>query len=130
MASAVPQLLHRPISPYLSTTRPFSSPSSSYHRLFPFPSPARNFSITLSTHSDSPPWRKSKRPRCLAMEAFSPLRNPIIYPDDHWGTWTALFAAGAFGVWSEKTKLGSMVKCKSCKMGLQRPADENRQRDR
>ncbi|CAN1751541.1 Uncharacterized membrane protein YjcL [Linum perenne] len=109
MASAVPQLLHRPFSSSLSTTRPFSSPSSSYRRLFPFPSSTRNFSITLSTHSDSPPWRKSKRPRGLVTEAFSPLRNPIISPDDHWGTWTALFAAGAFGVWSEKTKVGSMV---------------------
>ncbi|PON58185.1 hypothetical protein PanWU01x14_167840 [Parasponia andersonii] len=39
----------------------------------------------------------------------SQLKYPIIAPDDHWGTWTALFAAGAFGLWSEKTKFGSMV---------------------
>ncbi|XP_059451522.1 uncharacterized protein LOC132182315 isoform X3 [Corylus avellana] len=39
----------------------------------------------------------------------SQLRYPIISPDDHWGTWTALFATGAFGLWSEKTKIGSMV---------------------
>lgn len=45
--------------------------------------------------------------RCV--EARSQLRYPIISPDDHWGTWTALFAAGAFGLWSEKTKIGSMV---------------------
>jgi hypothetical protein len=29
----------------------------------------------------------------------SQLRYPIISPDDHWGTWTALFATGAFGLW-------------------------------
>nr|XP_023900008.1 uncharacterized protein LOC112011897 isoform X2 [Quercus suber] len=39
----------------------------------------------------------------------SQLRYPIISPDDHWGTWAALFATGAFGLWSEKTKIGSMV---------------------
>lgn len=37
------------------------------------------------------------------------MRVPIVSPGDHWGTWTALFAAGAFGLWSEKTKIGSMV---------------------
>ncbi|XP_038686604.1 uncharacterized membrane protein YjcL [Tripterygium wilfordii] len=44
-----------------------------------------------------------------SVEVRSQLRQPIISPDDHWGTWTALFAAGAFGLWSERTKLGSMV---------------------
>ncbi|KDP22238.1 hypothetical protein JCGZ_26069 [Jatropha curcas] len=39
----------------------------------------------------------------------SHLSHPIISPDDHWGTWTALFATGAFGIWSERTKIGSMV---------------------
>ncbi|KAK8692730.1 hypothetical protein V6N13_070337 [Hibiscus sabdariffa] len=39
----------------------------------------------------------------------SQLRYPIISPDDHWGTWSALFAIGALGLWSEKTKIGSMV---------------------
>ncbi|XP_021892108.1 uncharacterized protein LOC110810299 isoform X2 [Carica papaya] len=43
------------------------------------------------------------------VEARSQLRYSIISPDDHWGTWTALFAAGAFGLWAEKTKIGSMV---------------------
>ncbi|XP_076896894.1 uncharacterized protein LOC143550037 isoform X2 [Bidens hawaiensis] len=36
------------------------------------------------------------------------LNLPLISPDDHWGTWTALFATGAFGLWSERTKIGSM----------------------
>ncbi|KZV41023.1 hypothetical protein F511_13999 [Dorcoceras hygrometricum] len=39
----------------------------------------------------------------------SQLNSPIISPQDQWGTWTALFATGAFGIWSEKTKIGSML---------------------
>lgn len=35
--------------------------------------------------------------------------SPIVSPDDNWGLWTALFATGTFGLWSEKTKIGSMV---------------------
>ncbi|KAH6760580.1 keratin-associated protein [Perilla frutescens var. hirtella] len=35
--------------------------------------------------------------------------SPMVSPDDNWGVWTALFATGAFGLWSEKTKIGSMV---------------------
>ncbi|KAK8703362.1 hypothetical protein V6N13_021680 [Hibiscus sabdariffa] len=48
-----------------------------------------------------------KNPSFLVVR--SQLRYPIISPDDHWGTWSALFAIGAFGLWSEKTKIGSMV---------------------
>ncbi|CAA3031589.1 uncharacterized membrane -like [Olea europaea subsp. europaea] len=39
----------------------------------------------------------------------SQLNFPIISSQDHWGTWTALFATGAFGIWSEKTKIGSAL---------------------
>ncbi|KAF5743511.1 hypothetical protein HS088_TW08G00095 [Tripterygium wilfordii] len=39
----------------------------------------------------------------------SHLNFPIISPQDHWGTWTALFATGAFGIWSEKTQIGSAL---------------------
>ncbi|KAG0498041.1 hypothetical protein HPP92_002732 [Vanilla planifolia] len=31
---------------------------------------------------------------------------PLVSPDDYWGNWTVLFATAAFGIWSEKTKLG------------------------
>ncbi|KAL9225334.1 hypothetical protein vseg_001275 [Gypsophila vaccaria] len=34
---------------------------------------------------------------------------PVILPDDHWGLWSALLSIGAFGLWSEKTKIGSVV---------------------
>ncbi|GFQ05837.1 uncharacterized membrane protein yjcl [Phtheirospermum japonicum] len=33
----------------------------------------------------------------------------MVSPDDQWGVWAALFATGTFGLWSEKTKIGSMV---------------------
>ncbi|CAH2070222.1 unnamed protein product [Thlaspi arvense] len=39
----------------------------------------------------------------------SQLSTPLISGNDEWGTWTALFATGAFGLWSEKTKIGSAV---------------------
>ncbi|KAJ0261741.1 hypothetical protein HA466_0048020 [Hirschfeldia incana] len=39
----------------------------------------------------------------------SQLNTPLIPSNDEWGTWTALFATGAFGIWSEKTKVGSAV---------------------
>lgn len=35
--------------------------------------------------------------------------SPLVSPDDHWGVWTALLATGTFGLWSEKTKIGSIV---------------------
>ncbi|KAG9142025.1 hypothetical protein Leryth_009368 [Lithospermum erythrorhizon] len=34
---------------------------------------------------------------------------PLISPDDHWGVWTALFSTAAFGIWSERSKIGRMV---------------------
>ncbi|XVF09927.1 hypothetical protein REPUB_Repub07fG0139500 [Reevesia pubescens] len=39
----------------------------------------------------------------------SQLNFPLISANDHWGTWTALFATTAFGIWSEKTKIGSAL---------------------
>ncbi|CAL0328597.1 unnamed protein product [Lupinus luteus] len=51
-----------------------------------------------------------KQPRSKPSVAVrSQLRYPIISPNDHWGTWSTIFAIGAFGLWSEKTKIGSMV---------------------
>uniref|UniRef100_A0A7N2MHX2 Uncharacterized protein n=1 Tax=Quercus lobata TaxID=97700 RepID=A0A7N2MHX2_QUELO len=45
--------------------------------------------------------------RCLTARSLSNL--PLISPNDHWGTWTSLFAVGAFGIWSERTKIGSTL---------------------
>ncbi|XP_056849625.1 uncharacterized protein LOC108836233 [Raphanus sativus] len=39
----------------------------------------------------------------------SVLSTPLISPNDQWGMWTALFATGTFGLWSEKTKIGSAM---------------------
>ncbi|XP_044505211.1 uncharacterized membrane protein YjcL [Mangifera indica] len=39
----------------------------------------------------------------------SQLNFPLISPHDKWGTWTALFATGAFGIWSERTQIGSAL---------------------
>ncbi|KAL9255350.1 putative membrane protein YjcL [Drosera capensis] len=33
----------------------------------------------------------------------------LIAGEDHWGLWASLLGIGAFGIWSEKTKIGSMV---------------------
>ncbi|KAI3720713.1 hypothetical protein L2E82_31706 [Cichorium intybus] len=46
----------------------------------------------LSSSEDTP-----KLNRCLVV-ARSNLKFPLISPDDDWGTWTALFATGAFGL--------------------------------
>nr|AFK43461.1 unknown [Medicago truncatula] len=53
----------------------------------------------------------SKEPRITrsVVAVKSQLRYPIISSDDHWGVWSAIFSIGAFGIWSEKTKIGSMV---------------------
>ncbi|KAI4351665.1 hypothetical protein L6164_006001 [Bauhinia variegata] len=53
--------------------------------------------------------RKRSSVQRVSVTVRSQLRYPIISPDDHWGIWSALFAIGAFGLWSEKTKIGSMV---------------------
>ncbi|OVA13967.1 Protein of unknown function DUF819 [Macleaya cordata] len=44
-----------------------------------------------------------------SLKTRAQLNFPLISPHDQWGTWTALFATGAFGIWSEKTKIGSAL---------------------
>ncbi|KAL5727278.1 ferric-chelate reductase (NADH) [Ranunculus cassubicifolius] len=48
-------------------------------------------------------------PRSVKSCAQLNFNFPLISPHDHWGTWTALFATGAFGIWSENTKIGSVL---------------------
>lgn len=55
--------------------------------------PHRRVSIPLIHHRE----KRNSAPRTVKVS--SQLKYPIIAPDDHWGTWTALFAAGAFGLW-------------------------------
>ncbi|XP_017973091.1 PREDICTED: uncharacterized membrane protein YjcL [Theobroma cacao] len=64
-----------------------------------------------NTSSNKPLLSPLLIPKTRNVEVRSQLRYPypIISPDDHWGTWTALFVIGAFGLRSEETKIGSMV---------------------
>ncbi|XP_050223310.1 uncharacterized protein LOC126673272 isoform X1 [Mercurialis annua] len=87
------------LSPGLHSPPPSSRPITLRH-LFPYPS---RLQLSLTTAI-------SKTNLKRQIKVNSQLRYPIISPDDHWGTWTALFATGAFGIWSEKkTKIGSIV---------------------
>ncbi|KAL3699668.1 hypothetical protein R1sor_017690 [Riccia sorocarpa] len=81
------------------------------------------------TKEDEENWRLKKRSspsqfgklkdvdggRCSRLvcnaRAFSIVSSaaPIIAAGDTWGTWTVLLCAGAFGLWSEKTKWGSTL---------------------
>ncbi|KAK4431450.1 putative membrane protein YjcL [Sesamum alatum] len=68
--------------------------------------------LTFSSNNDrSLNLHLNTNPKSLARSvvAKSQLNFPIISPQDQWGTWTALFATGAFGIWSEKTKIGSTL---------------------
>ncbi|KAK4743595.1 hypothetical protein SAY87_009907 [Trapa incisa] len=53
----------------------------------------------------------SRRWKCLgcSVKVLSHIRLPIVSPDDQWGIWSALLTIAALGLWSEKTKMGSMV---------------------
>ncbi|KAL4575826.1 hypothetical protein LXL04_011913 [Taraxacum kok-saghyz] len=62
----------------------------------------RSFPVQTSRPSSSENLNRS-------VVARSNLQFPLISPDDHWGTWTALFATGAIGIWSERTKIGRMI---------------------
>ncbi|XP_061349696.1 uncharacterized protein LOC133294943 [Gastrolobium bilobum] len=92
----------------LSLSRPISSchlsPHCFIHRTVNT-SPLLQSTTTQTLTSFS-----SKKPRSNRSVALrSQLRHPIVSPDDHWGIWSILFTIGAFGLWSEKTKIGSMV---------------------
>ncbi|XP_038877446.1 uncharacterized membrane protein YjcL-like [Benincasa hispida] len=47
--------------------------------------------------------------RDVAVKSHLKLNVPLISPHDQWGNWTVLFSIGAFGIWSEKTKIGSAL---------------------
>ncbi|XP_028796735.1 uncharacterized protein LOC114752176 [Neltuma alba] len=81
---------------------------SRYGSLTPFPPREAE---TLSERTTRPfPKRLTLTPTSARLFTVrSQLKYPIVSPDDHWGTWSALFSIGAFSLWSEKTKVGSMV---------------------
>ncbi|XP_065869369.1 uncharacterized protein [Euphorbia lathyris] len=80
-----------PFSPSPAITTPPLHSSSSNNRRQPFLSPHPHPSLLRS------------------VTVRSNLNFPLISPDDRWGIWTSLFATGAFGIWSEKTKIGSTL---------------------
>ncbi|GAV76297.1 LOW QUALITY PROTEIN: DUF819 domain-containing protein, partial [Cephalotus follicularis] len=83
--------------------------------------------LSLLSSSSSPSSSSSSSTRNGNQTIFSPIIYPgnpnstrsvtvrsgsnlsLISPNDQWGTWTALFVTGAFGLWSEKTKIGSTL---------------------
>ncbi|KAJ4781381.1 hypothetical protein LUZ62_065638 [Rhynchospora pubera] len=91
--------------PLHQTTGPVHSSEPARSNHIPSHSPSRStylppLSLTL----------RQKRSQRVAIAASLKLPSvPLISPKDQWGNWTALFAAGAFGIWSEKTKLGSTL---------------------
>ncbi|GLU21135.1 hypothetical protein SLE2022_372960 [Rubroshorea leprosula] len=69
-----------------------------------------SLSLNKSQTFLSPRWLPEYPSRIRAVGVVrSQLSFPLISPNDQWGTWTALFATGAFGIWSEKTKIGSTL---------------------
>ncbi|WCJ36702.1 hypothetical protein M5689_017885 [Euphorbia peplus] len=105
MANFNPTLLNSTLYPSITTPSRHLSSSSSRHHHPPILSKC-TFSI-----SNTPPFSSYPIPliRQVKLRSYLNLNHPIISPDDHWGIWTALFATGAFGIWSEKTRIGSMV---------------------
>lgn len=78
----------------------------------PAPQLHKSHSRFLGNHQRSLffPLNSPKLSRSVAPNSIrSQLSYPIISPQDHWGTWTALLATGAFGIWSERTEIGSAL---------------------
>nr|GLL20123.1 uncharacterized protein LOC109173123 [Ipomoea trifida] len=83
-----------------------SSTASTNAKPFPRDSP-----MPLYNQRGKAPMWPPNRPNQLSSSVAvrSSLSYPIISPQDQWGMWTALFSVGAFGIWSEKTKVGSAL---------------------
>lgn len=101
--SSTPQNLVR-FSPKSSISHdPLSSASLRSNKIrTPFLSPVPTTTIT-------DPYRKSSSAPFLTTRVTSKLSFPLVSPNDYWGMWTFLFASGAFGIWSENTKIGSAI---------------------
>lgn len=95
--------------PTLSLTSPPQHPNARQSTIFTLPSSdslkVRPKNVSLYGHDQTLIRPSQIRP----VTVRSGLNFPLISPQDHWGTWTALFAAGGFGLWSEKTKIGSIL---------------------
>ncbi|XP_047971779.1 uncharacterized membrane protein YjcL-like isoform X2 [Salvia hispanica] len=98
-------------SPMPLSLTPLSQPSRTHHSFcnaakFPY----HHHSNTNSTSNLSIRTCRNLTAPTNPLTANSLSNNsPVVSADDNWGVWTALFATGAFGLWSEKTKIGSMI---------------------
>ncbi|KAA8533684.1 hypothetical protein F0562_031201 [Nyssa sinensis] len=97
---------------FLQPTRSLSLPSSvvqrsCYSAVYSKPQDISSCNKDLALVS---PLIFPKKPNSIrSVTVRSHLNFPLISPQDQWGNWTALFATGAFGIWSEKTKIGSTL---------------------
>ncbi|KAL0886528.1 hypothetical protein Bca101_010511 [Brassica carinata] len=95
---------------FLRRPNPVSRQNSHAFPIREVPSP---FSSSPSSHSSRFCRESFVRPEVSSttrsVTVRSLLSTPLISPNDQWGMWTALFATGAFGLWSEKTKIGSAM---------------------
>ncbi|KAK1274226.1 hypothetical protein QJS04_geneDACA017352 [Acorus gramineus] len=80
------------------------SPCSITHR-----SLQPHLKITPSRTPSLSPRISSKPTRNQTITASLRIDAPLVSPHDHWGMWTALFATGAFGIWSEGTTMGKTL---------------------
>ncbi|XP_010255249.1 PREDICTED: uncharacterized protein LOC104595989 isoform X1 [Nelumbo nucifera] len=92
-------LYSRHILPTVSTTTTTSAISQQQQ---PFSSTYKTFLSPSTFPKGNPDLNRSVKTKAQ-------LSFPLISPKDHWGTWTALFVSSAFGIWSEKTKVGSAL---------------------
>ncbi|KAL9412329.1 hypothetical protein AB3S75_045870 [Citrus x aurantiifolia] len=115
------------LQPILTSSRPFESQrshsscsrqnlllTSTKPRIIINSIPQHQSSASYLSHSRTNTFLSPQFPhpsnRTRSVTARSQLPNfPLISPHDKWGTWTALFATGAFGIWSERTKIGSAL---------------------
>ncbi|KAG0494039.1 hypothetical protein HPP92_005033 [Vanilla planifolia] len=97
-----------PLPRFLSSRRMDNGPS---FYLLPFRNHLSSYLPHHSHHCCPILLRRSKRKFILgqAISGTGGFSAPIISPGDHWGMWTTLFATASFGIWSEKTRVGSAI---------------------
>ncbi|KAL3834343.1 hypothetical protein ACJIZ3_009079 [Penstemon smallii] len=95
----------------LQTTTHYPSPAAQRSCLPSYQNNSLSAKQSTKNKFFKTPLKKTSKnlPRGVIVKSQLNLNFPIISPQDQWGTWTALFATGAFGIWSEKTKIGSAL---------------------
>ncbi|KAJ6364499.1 hypothetical protein OIU76_029453 [Salix suchowensis] len=111
MASRLP-FLHSPAVP--SPENPlamFHFPAKIF--LLSLLTPTRRTLLSANNRNQTPFLSPQKNPGLIrssvTVRSNLILNFPLISPTDPWGMWTALFATGAVGIWSERTKIGSAL---------------------